>query len=318
MKKTVSVVIAVYNGEEYLAKAIESVLAQTFPAHEIIIIDDGSKDHTPNVIESYKKKEGVISKRVDPNAGVANAMNAGMAMATGEFIAFLDHDDVWFRTKLQKQVEALEKYPSAGFACCNYAVRPTGLGRRLVKHYSKMGSLKDVHLNEPFMQQPLKRMIRENFVGTSSAVLVRADVARRVGLFDASYRICGDFDFWLRCALITAYVVLPEVLFYKRTHATNISADLLPVLLEHRRILEELKAKRREIFIKNGWIGALDLELARVNYTLGNVQFERGNTASGFSFYRQGRQSCPNFSNTIVFLVKVTKKTTLRVLGKKK
>src|SRR5258708_6301139 len=102
MNPSISVIIPVYNGEKFVAEAIRSVLAQDFKAHEIIVIDDGSTDSTPAILEGFKGK--IICKRIE-NGGVSHARNVGLGIATGNFIAFLDHDDIWFKCKLKKQAD---------------------------------------------------------------------------------------------------------------------------------------------------------------------------------------------------------------------
>ena len=221
--KKISVVMAVYNGIPYVQKAIDSVLSQSYPVSELVVFDDGSFDGTPKLLAGYKDSR-ILVRRFE-NAGVAVAMNRGLELATGDYVAFMDHDDVWFRDKLKKQMAAVSRYPTAGFVCCNYAVRPPGLGGRLVKHFSKLESLKGFNFDDPILADPLRRLLIENFVGTSSTVLVSRAVIRKAGFLNRDYRITGDYDYWLRCAALTDFAVLPDVLFYKRTHAANISAN---------------------------------------------------------------------------------------------
>src|ERR1051326_243987 len=103
---TVSVVMPVYNGENYLRSAIESVLSQTFQDFEIIVIDDGSKDSTPAIAQSYGDRVRYVRQE---NAGVAAAVNHGIAVARGRYFAWLSHDDFYAPEKLAAQVRALER-----------------------------------------------------------------------------------------------------------------------------------------------------------------------------------------------------------------
>ncbi len=109
----VSVVIPVFNGTNYLAEAIESVLEQTYPAIEIIVVDDGSTDGTWDLIQSFGDRVRGIRK---PNGGVASAMNRGIREAAGRHIAWLSHDDLFLPEKLARQVRFLQE--SDGFAAC--------------------------------------------------------------------------------------------------------------------------------------------------------------------------------------------------------
>ena len=297
---SVSVVIAVYNGEKYLAQAIESALAQSFPPSEIIVIDDGSKDGTPAVIESYKKRGVVVSRRVEPNAGVANAMSAGMAMATGKYIAFLDHDDVWFRDKLKKQVEAMERYPEAGLACCNFAHRPESLRRR-VFHFSKLNFGRHFDFENLILREPFLTMVRESIIGTSSVVFLKRSVAEQVGSFNRKYRVSGDYDYWMRCSLVAPFVVLKDVLLYKRTTATNISADRVFTFTEYRQILRELPLEIQKTGGNKRWEALCRQEAAKISYMLGNLCFERGERARTFEFFDQGLRESKTLANLFAY-----------------
>jgi glycosyltransferase involved in cell wall biosynthesis len=117
----VSVIIPVYNGERHLRAALESVFAQTYPLHEIVTVDDGSTDSSPEILRSYGDRLTVIRQ---DNQGVAVARNTGLSHATGDAIAFLDQDDLWPADRTQILVEALDSDPEAevivGLAAVRY------------------------------------------------------------------------------------------------------------------------------------------------------------------------------------------------------
>src|SRR4030065_2773697 len=106
----VSVIIPVYNGGKYISHAIESVLAQTYKEMEIIVADDGSADRTAGIVKSYQQTHGLIDKRKNliyiyqKNQGTAEARNKGIVNSTGEYIALLDHDDIWKQKKMRLRV----------------------------------------------------------------------------------------------------------------------------------------------------------------------------------------------------------------------
>jgi glycosyltransferase involved in cell wall biosynthesis len=104
----VSVIVAVYNGERFLAEAIESILAQTYPSYEIIVVDDGSTDRTKEIALSYPN----VKYLYQANAGTAAARNRGIQIARGEYLAFLDADDLWMHDKLSIQMAAFEVDPA--------------------------------------------------------------------------------------------------------------------------------------------------------------------------------------------------------------
>ena len=318
MNKTVSVVLPVYNGMPYVKKAIDSVLAQSYPALELIVIDDGSRDDTPRLLAGYGDR--IVTKRFD-NAGVATAMSRGLEMARGDYVAFMDHDDVWFKDKLKRQMEAVIARPEAQFVCTDYAVRPPGMNGRLLKHFSKLRVLRDAAFDGPVLKNSLKGLLRENFVGTSTSVLVSRDVTRKVGFFNPSYKITGDYDYWLRCGLFTDFIVLREVLFYKRTHQTNISANQAPMLKEHLCILDEFMKKNRTRLKELGAEEDCRRGISVVRYQLGNIRFSDKKPGEAYSLYFRAWAIWPTASNTATFLYTFLKKSvrlaTFGILSRK-
>jgi glycosyltransferase involved in cell wall biosynthesis len=103
----ISVVIPIFNGMPYIRKALESVFAQEYPAYEIIVVDDGSTDESPAYLKSLGK--GVAYHRIPQSGGPAKPKSVGASLATGDFVAFLDHDDVWFKNKLRRNAELIQQ-----------------------------------------------------------------------------------------------------------------------------------------------------------------------------------------------------------------
>ena len=126
-----SVIMPVYNGEKYLAEAIESILAQSFTDFELLIVDDASGDGSAQIIRSYERRDNRIRFiQLEQNMGVADARNRGIAAATGKFITFMDDDDISLPKRLEKQVEFLQSNPDIGAVgtCCrfvNHDLAPT-------------------------------------------------------------------------------------------------------------------------------------------------------------------------------------------------
>src|SRR5436309_14667644 len=118
-KPLVSVVIPVYNGERYLADAIQSVLDQTYRNFEVIVVDDGSTDRSAEIAKRFGEAVRYVYRT---NGGVCKARNAGIAAARGAYIAFLDQDDLWLHDKLAAQVAYLDSHPEAGAVYCQCQV----------------------------------------------------------------------------------------------------------------------------------------------------------------------------------------------------
>ncbi len=205
MMVAVSAIIPVYNQERYLASAVDSVLGQSFRDFEVIVVDDGSTDRTPDVIASYGDRIRAFRK---PNGGVATALNLGIRQARGESVAWLSSDDLWEPRKLERQVEALRGNPKAGLVYTDvWVIDADGrVLRRTPPPSNETG------------QQFLRALLRRCFVNGTS-VLVRREVFDAVGLFDEKLQIATDYDMWLRIAQAGfEFVHLPEPLARYRVH----------------------------------------------------------------------------------------------------
>jgi glycosyltransferase involved in cell wall biosynthesis len=204
----VTVVIPVYNGAADLAEALQSVLDQTLQPFEILVIDDGSSDNSAALAASFAGVR-VVSF---PNAGLAESRNRGLRLASTPWVAFLDHDDIWMPSKLEKQMLLLARSPGAG-ACATYVRRfhQTGSGR---VHQP----LEDDLNPHPERDLPLRNVF------CPSSMIVRRELSLAVGGFDASLRSAEDWDHWLALAHAgCSFVYCPEQLVSYRLHSNNMS-----------------------------------------------------------------------------------------------
>jgi glycosyltransferase involved in cell wall biosynthesis len=224
-------VIATYNYGRYLGDAVESVRSQTFRDLEVIVVDDGSTDDTPKVMNRYRDDSRVRYHRAE-NRGPAAARNTGIRMARGTMIAFLDADDQWLPSKLDRQVRLLEA--DAGVAVV-YA-------RRLLVDEAGRGlayQQPDLHRGDV-----LQQLFLSNFICLSSAV-VRRDALVRAGLFDERIKLASaeDYDLWLRLAQEFRFDYVDEPLVLYRTGrspaARRVEARLAAALEVMRRFLTE-------------------------------------------------------------------------------
>jgi glycosyltransferase involved in cell wall biosynthesis len=178
----VSVIIPTFNRGRMLKAAIDSVLAQEYQNVELIVVDDGSTDNTTELLNEYGQYLTVISQK---NAGVSSARNAGIAAASGRYIAFLDSDDLWLPQKLTHQVQFFNLHPEA--LICQTEEIWMRDGRRI---------------NPKLRHKKLSGMIFEPSLHlclvSPSAVMIRRSLFDEVGLFDKSLPACEDYDLWLR------------------------------------------------------------------------------------------------------------------------
>ena len=208
--RTTTVIIPVYNGERFIRRAVDSVLKQTLPPVQIIVVDDGSKDPTREILTTeYGDKVTLICQT---NGGPAKARNAGLRVATGEFVAFLDADDFWEPLKLETQLKMLERHPDA---VGNY----TGL--RLVDDQG-------VFMNDckPVDATTLWPRLRWCNPGVPpSSVLLRRAVIDKVGDFSERQLGSEDWDFWFRLSEFGRFCTCPEPLTDYRVSSSGLSGN---------------------------------------------------------------------------------------------
>ena len=197
----VSCIIPVFDGERYLAETIESVLARTHPAIEIIVVDDGSADRSSEIASSYPN----VTCLRQAHAGHAAARNHGLSVATGDFIAFVDADDLWHPEKLARQLARFAARPERGV---------------VFTHLENFWSP-----DADPARRPNEDAFRPVPGYTSVTMLAGRDVFDRVGLFDVALKHGNDRDWFCRVAEQNiAMEMMPDVLVRRRLHASNRSA----------------------------------------------------------------------------------------------
>jgi len=217
----VSVIIPAYNSGIYLEQAIESVHQQTFEDWELIIVDDGSTDDIAATCSKYPRVTLIRQEK----SGVSIARNVGILNSTGQFIAFLDHDDIWQPTKLVKQLAALNVDSSIGI-CHTDVSFIDAEGKQLDPQ--KRTPLIPAHRNT--IVHALTESVEKNYessgILTSSSVAIRRSALASGGLFDPGLDICGDTDLWLKICLRhkLAYVPSRETIY--RLHEGNLSKNM--------------------------------------------------------------------------------------------
>ena len=201
---TISVIIPAYNAEYTILETIVSVQKQTFSDFEIIVIDDGSKDRTLELLHSITDKRVKIFSY--NNGGSSVARNRGISHATGEFIAFLDSDDLWTPDKLELQLAALQQHTEAGVAYSwIYFMDEKG---------ESFSAGNTVH----FEGNVLADLLLTNFLENGSNPLIRRKAIEDVGGFAPDLIPCEDWDFYLRIAPHWSFVVVPKLqIFYRQT-----------------------------------------------------------------------------------------------------
>jgi glycosyltransferase involved in cell wall biosynthesis len=226
MKPLVSVIIPTYNGERYLEGALESIFTQTYKNYEVIVVDDGSvTDSVARICDKYK---GGIKYIRQQNKGLAAARNTGIKSSCGEYISFLDDDDVWYPEKLEKQVTFYEDLKKKGI---DAGIVYTGCHVLLENDNAKCSVLYRSAGNN------YRALLFLNFIGPPSSVIVSKSVLEEVGLFDENMKSMGaeDYDLWLRIAREKPVYSINEflVLYRSRKNSLYKNAPLMTAGLSY-------------------------------------------------------------------------------------
>lgn len=202
---TVSVILPVYNGENYLRFAVESVLRQTFQDFELIVVDDGSADSTPAIVGEYGSRVRYVRQ---DNTGVAGAFNHGLRLASGRFISWLSHDDVFLPTKLEKQAAVLDPLPAP--AVCYTDLQMIDSRGRIVSEQT---------LPEHGRHEALRNVLTGgNICSASYSVMYDRRCIEAAGFYAESWPYTQDADMLAKFARRFDLIRVPEVLMQVRDH----------------------------------------------------------------------------------------------------
>ncbi|NJM65525.1 MAG: glycosyltransferase family 2 protein [Acaryochloris sp. RU_4_1] len=240
---TVSVIIPVYNSERTVAATMDSVLAQTFTDFEILVIDDGGCDRSIEICQSYSDSRIRIIHQ--QNRGLAGARNTGIRHAQGQYLAFLDSDDLWQPEKLAKHIEHFQRHPDIGVSFCRSSFideqgQPLGI--------YQMPKLTDITPGYLFCRNP---------ISNGSAVVIRREVLEDIKFqaslygdpedfyFDDSFRQSEDIECWLRIALKSNWKIagIPDALTLYRVNMGGLSANILKQYEAWERIITKTQAE---------------------------------------------------------------------------
>ena len=244
----ISVVIPAFNAGGFIKRTIDSVLAQTYSASEIIVVDDGSIDNTAEVVKSYGGKVRYIYQE---NAGDGPARNTGIAAAKGDWIAFLDHDDEWLPDKLQLQMELLSRHPDLHWCATNF--------------YKQSGTRRAAGVNPAAISKGLgARDYFESFFTAvyakgcnfmTSTMLIRREVFEQAGVFDSCWLRGADVDMWWRIAYRFSRIgYLPRPLAVLHVGPQDITSAKLRLAAKHGRDAQKMIARHLELAKEQGML----------------------------------------------------------------
>ena len=265
-KPRVSVVITTHNRAGLLSRAVDSVLAQTYKGYELIIVDDCSADNTPAVMLTFADSRIRAVRHAD-NMGQSAALNAGIRLARGEYIAFLDDDDEWIDQKLTLQVRALDASdPIVGLVYTWFDRVDTTNGVRIVGG-------RDIASGDIS-----EEMLGWELPAPTSTYLVRAEAARQIGGFDEALKIATDRDFLTRLSMHWHVAVVPKVLML--LYGGHARSAQRPQALD--RLVEYLNSHIRK-FTRE--LGERPSKLAKLLRVLAVTEMRRGNVRGAVAAY---------------------------------
>jgi glycosyltransferase involved in cell wall biosynthesis len=261
---SVSLIIATFNHARFLPVALESALAQTLDGVEVIVVDDGSTDDTPAVLSRYADRVRVIRQA---NRGLAAARNAGLAVARGAYVSFLDADDVVMPTKLAEQVALLEAAPTVGWTYCDVLIETVATSHemRASERFGYGGRTLDGWL--------FSELIHGNFI-PAIAPLIRRTALDSAGAFDDRLTALEDWDLWLRLSLVAEARYSPAVLVRYRVHPGGMSEDRSRMDRNRFRVLDKLCRTRAAAVEGLGAVGRRII--ADTHNWLGKEAYARG------------------------------------------
>lgn len=244
--KLVSVIIPTYNVEKYIAQTLESVLAQSYTNFEVIIVDDQCSDLSIEICRQFQLNDPRIKIIHQQNRGLAGARNTGIRYAQGDYLAFLDADDLWLPEKLAKHIQHLDSEPQVGVSFSRSSFiddKGKSLG---IYQMPKLSGITPAHL------------LCRNPVGNGSAPVIRREVFEQIRFeknyhgtledcyFDESFRQSEDIECWFRIVVQTSWKIegLPDALTLYRVNEEGLSANILKQLDSW----EQLITKHREIY----------------------------------------------------------------------
>lgn len=215
MPPTVSINLCCYNSEKYLEETLQSIFAQTYKDWELVVINDGSTDSTEQIIQKYINDGWPIIYHYQSNAGLGASRNKAIELSTGEFIAIIDHDDLWSPSKLAKQIALFAGRPQIGLVYTEESILYhylEGVTELVYNTYS-------YHRGKVLLQLVLKDFI------TCSSIMVRTEAINRVGLFNPEFKQAEEYDLILRIAEEFEMDYVDEPLVIYRLHSSNASKD---------------------------------------------------------------------------------------------
>ncbi len=259
----VSVIVCAYNAEKFLAETLQTLIDQTYPKVEIVVVDDGSTDGTSAIIQGFGAK---LSSFYQPNAGLSAARNAGIQKSTGDLICFFDADDLMPPDRLSEQVDFLRRHPGIQMVICDYR-NFSDQGQDAHTHFQTCPLLREQLQEKPevVLEDACVILAQENF-GIAGTPLLMRSLLDHVPSFENGLRSSEDFHFYYRLARHTKVGVLNNVGMLRRVHGNNMSSNwkqMLPNCIRSYSMLRDTESNPQAREYLNSQVAGFWMSLAR-------------------------------------------------------
>lgn len=241
MDKKVSIIVPVYKGRIYLEECLESLLKQTYPHCEVVVIYVKGDKKAQEIIDKYQENPSLLPVKIKKNEGISSTRNLGIKMSSGYYVAFCDDDDFFHPQKIEKQIKVLEE-PGVGLTYCDFQV---------VNAQSEL--LTDASVPE----WDLDKWLKDTYIGLSTLV-VEKEILEKAGLFNEELFASEDFELLLRLSTLTTFKKTKGYLASRRIHTSNHSRKTSKILIERYKIYKKygyttlgLYTLFRNLFISN-------------------------------------------------------------------
>jgi glycosyltransferase involved in cell wall biosynthesis len=266
----VSVIIPLYNGKKFIKETLDTVFKQTYKDYELIIVNDGSTDNPESVLKPYLSKIKYITQK---NSGCpAGAFNTGIAQSSGDYIAFLDQDDLWRKDKLQKQVEILDQKPEVGLVATNVIIFDDTSRKKIGTLWKKTKKILS-------QRQAQSKLLRTNFLINPSAIMVRREVFEKDEYCDERFKLADDYELWYRIAKKWDLALIEEPLTYYRHYSRSLSKNhykmLKDLVLFYEMVSRDKKLAKKEHQFVIRKKALLNLRLANICLAANNFEEAR-------------------------------------------
>jgi len=255
----ISVVIPTYNRVDLLSRAIRSVLAQTEQDFEIIVVDDASTTDPAGVIDEFKEGRIRLIRHAQSKGGGA-ARNTGIRNALGGYVAFLDDDDEWLKTKLETQLRMFTRYPDVGMSYTGFFIvdQSTGLTNQIVRP-------------KPLIMLR-NHLLKQNVVGTTSTIMVKKACLGGSVMFDENLGSCQDWDFYLKIAKVCPVQCVSEPLVFHYFHENRITRNSAAVIQGHTTVFSRIT---NETNVSKALVSYHHFKLGRIYLQFGDSKSAR-------------------------------------------